>query len=129
MAFCRASAVVALEARVAISCLKHWTSTINRLFIFQDDDDNPREREASAESLPKSPTKSSKSKKINADNYLKMLQEQQRKQDEEALMEQRFERMAMEQQEMLISARKNEMDEQFYASEDEVSYWGLLQVY
>merc|ERR1719220_2928804 len=49
----------------------------------QDDDDNPREREASAESLPKSPTKSSKSKKINADNYLKMLQEQQRKQDEE----------------------------------------------
>jgi hypothetical protein len=52
-----------------------------------------------------------------------MLQEQQRKQDEEALMEQRFERMAMEQHEMLISAKKNELDEQFYASEDEVSYW------
>ena len=31
--------------------------------------------------------------------------------------------MAMEQHEMLISAQKNEMDEQFYASEDEVSYW------
>jgi len=73
------------------------------------------------QSLPKSPTKKSH-KKINADNYLKMLQEQQRKQDEDALMEQRMERMAMEQHEMLISAQKNEMDEQFYASEDEVSY-------
>lgn len=56
---------------------------------------------------------------------MKKLQEQQRKQDEEALMEQRMERLTMEQNEMLLSEQQNQLDAQFYASEDEHGgYWG-----
>merc|ERR1712226_987887 len=69
-----------------------------------------------------SSTSTKKTKKINADNFLQKLQEQQRQQDEEALMEKKMQRMALEQNEMLLSEQKNQIDAQFYASDDEEAY-------
>lgn len=82
---------------------------------YEDEDDFP--------APPPQSASKKKGKKMNSDNFLAKLQEEQRKKDEEALMEKKLERMNLEQNEMLLSEQKNQMEAEMYASDDdEVSY-------
>jgi len=68
----------------------------------------------------KSAAKPKGGKKINADNYLQMLQKQQEEAEQSRLLEKRFERMTFEQQEMLLAHEKQQRDAQYYYSDEEV---------